>query len=398
MDKISLLAIADIHIGCPRIDPNKLADRLRKFLYPQIEGNQILFICGDFFDTLLTLNSRAAFVSMEVIREIKHVCRTNGCDLRILRGTPTHDRNQPRHFINGEDPNQTEVRLYDTVDIEHHERTGLDILYIPDNVISDNIYEDISKLLESHNLDHVDLLIHHGYFKHMLPEVLIHRGLPSGCLEAEKINKYVWGATLNGHVHVSSIYENVISIGSFDRLTHGEEEPKGFYQITIDKNAQHLITGEKCDIYQFKFIENTDANKFITFNLLSYDPQEALSSFKNMWNNQQKKFHDDETVRVRIISNDKSVIEGCSQIAKTTYENVLIDQSSVIAREQCIENVATNLEELPLITPENVCDLVVPIIKKAYPNVQVESVKKILESIGCKKDVTDGINQTNQTS
>ena len=389
MDKISLLAISDIHIGCPRIDPYKLKERLNKFLYPHIEGKQILFICGDFFDTLLNLNSRAAFVAMEIIREIKSLCRSNGCDLRVLRGTFTHDRNQPRHFINGEEEDITDVKLYDTMTIEHHEKTGLDILYIPDNIVSEDIYDDIRRLLESHGLDHVDLLIHHGYFKHMLPDALINKGLPNGCLEVEKIKKYVWGCTLNGHVHISSIYENVISIGSFDRLAHGEEEPKGFYRIDLDRHQIHGITGEDCDVYKFTFIENMDANKFITFNLMSYEPQDALKVFEKRWTELIHTFKDDETVRIRIMSNDKSVIEGCTQIAKSLYNEVIVDQSSVVKREQIIENVATNLDELPLITPDNVCDLVIPIIKKNYPNVSEESVRRVLEAVGCKKEVAN---------
>ena len=75
MDKIALLAVSDIHIGCPRIDPYKLKARLEKYLYPHIQGKQILFICGDFFDTQLSLNARAAFVAMEIIRDIKAICR-----------------------------------------------------------------------------------------------------------------------------------------------------------------------------------------------------------------------------------------------------------------------------------------------------------------------------------
>ena len=393
MDKISLLAVSDIHIGCPRIDPYKLKERLQKYLYPHIEGSQILFICGDFFDTQLSLNSRAAFVAMEIIREIKDICRSVKCDLRVLRGTFTHDRNQPKHFINGEDPDITDVKLYDTMAIEHHDKTGLDILYIPDNLVSDDIYGDIRKLLESHGLDHVDLLIHHGYFKHMLPDALINKGLPNGCLEADKIHKYVWGATLNGHVHISSIFENIISIGSFDRLAHGEEEPKGFYRIDLDKHQVHCITGEDCDVYKFTFIENMDANKFITFNLLPYEPQEALKKFENRWSDLIHRFKENETVRIRIMSNDKSVVEGCSQIAKTLYNDVIVDQSSVVKREQLIENVAMNLDELPMITPENIWQLVIPIIKKAYPNVSEETVKKVIDAVGGKKEIVNGNEQ-----
>jgi len=369
---ISLLAISDIHVGCPRLNPHLLHQKFEKFLYPRITPEiGILFICGDFFDTLLNLNAYASFEAMDIIKELKFLCRKNGCDLRVLRGTFTHDRNQPKHFVNGEDPNDLSVRLYDTMAIEHHEKTGLDILYMPDNLVSDDIYEDIRKLLESHNLDKVDILIHHGYFKHMLPEALLVKGLPHGCLEAEKISKYVKGCVLNGHVHISSVYQNVISIGSFDRLSHGEEEAKGFYQINI-----------KDGVYSFDFIENQDASIFKTFNLQAYSAEEAITRFSERWSLVMDLLHDNEPVRIRVVSGDKAVIEGCTQIAKSQYENVIIDQASVVKRENTIENIAVDLEALPIISPANIVDLLMPILQKTNPTVSKERVNEILTAVG----------------
>ena len=252
MDRLTLLAISDIHFGCPRIDPYRLEDKLKKYLFPNIPNSKILFICGDFFDNVITLNSRAAFVAVHLIHELREYCRQVGCDLRVLRGTYTHDRDQPRHFVNGIDPSDDSVKVFDSISLEHHEKTGLNILYIPDNHGSDDIYEDIRKVLQTHNLESADILIHHGYFKHMLPAALLEKGLPHGCLEEEKISKYVKGCVLNGHVHISSVYKNVISVGSFDRLAHGEEEPKGLYRIFIENG-----------VYKFEFVENMDATKFL---------------------------------------------------------------------------------------------------------------------------------------
>lgn len=369
---ISLLAISDIHVGCPRMNPHLLHEKFKKYIYPQItESTNILFICGDFFDTLLNLNAYASFEAMDIIKELKFLCRKCNCDLRILRGTFTHDRNQPKHFVNGENPNDLTVRLFDTMSIEHHEKTGLDILYMPDNLVSNDIYEDIRQLLEKHNLEKVDILVHHGYFKHMLPEALLTKGLPHGCLEVERISKYVRGCVLNGHVHISSIYQNVISIGSFERLTHGEEEPKGFYRIDI-KNG----------IYSFEFIENEDANIFKTFNLQSYSAEDAMHVFEEKWLQIIPSFRDDEPVRIRIVSGDKSVIEGCSQLAKSQYDNVIIDQASVVKRENLIENIAVDLDVLPIISPANIVDLLIPILRKTNPTVSRDRVNEILTAVG----------------
>lgn len=374
MSSISLLAISDVHIGCPRLDPVLLHEKFKKYLYPCITSNiSILFVCGDFFDTLLTLNAHAAFEAMCIIRELKELCRKVGCDLRVLRGTYTHDRDQPMHFVNGEDANDNSVRVFTSLTLEHHDKTGLNVLYIPDNLKSQDIYEDIRKLLASHNLEKADILIHHGYFKHMLPEALITKGLPAGCLEADKISKYVSGCVLNGHVHQSSVYRNVISVGSFDRLAHGEEEPKGFFRVDVEDGK-----------YKFSFIENKMATKFLTFNLSGYSAEEALKKFHEDFKRVAMELTPDEPVRIRIVSADKAVVDGCAQVAKTIKPNALTDQAAVIKREQTIENIALDLSELPVITESNLCDLLMPIVHKQDPNVSKESISKILEAVGCK--------------
>lgn len=377
-DKISILAISDIHIGCPRSNPHLLHDKLKKFLYPQITKDiDILFICGDFFDTQLTLNAYAAFESLEIIREIKALCKDVGCDLRVLRGTFTHDRTQPQHFIMGEPPDSSAVKLMDTVCLEHHEKTGLDILYIPDNHGYDNIYDEIDKLLKSHNLEQVDILVHHGYFKHMLPEALLVKGLPHGCLDYEHTSKFVRGCVLNGHVHIPSVYKNIVSVGSFDRLAHGEEMAKGFYRIDITQGQQHQV-------YSIKFIENKDATKFITYNLLTFDTSDkAMDWFNHEFNELLKTVGADDPLRIRIVSDDKAVVEGCAQLAKSLHSNVVIDRGSTVKRSQYIENTAIDLSELPVITDDNLVELLMPLLRKKNPCISEQTVKSILATVGC---------------
>ena len=55
-----------------------------------------------------------------------------------------------------------------------------------------------------------------------------------------------------GHIHRPSHRANIYYCGSFDRMVHGEEEPKGFYTFTYQNK------------WISKFHENTDAYKFIT--------------------------------------------------------------------------------------------------------------------------------------
>lgn len=367
-DHASILAISDVHLGCPRLDSRKLHERFIKFLYPKITSDiDILFICGDFFDSGLSMNSVAAMEAMSIIRELKELCCRVGCDLRILRGTFTHDRRQPMHFTYNVSAEDKRVRLFDTMSVEYHEKTGLNILYIPDNIPTNDRYKDIRDLLDAHNLDKVDIIIHHGYFQHMLPPNI---PAPNGCLDQEKLSKFVKGCVLNGHVHLTSIFRNVISIGSFDRLVHGEEGPKGFYRIDIDK-------GE----YKFSFIENEDANKFYTFDLrgFGHEVECAINNFSQTWQDKVKTFKDNEEVHIRFLSDDQGIVEGGVQLAKSLYDNVVIDKSQVVKREQIIENVQLELSELPILTPANLEEMLMPILKNINPNVDQQVVHGILK-------------------
>lgn len=369
MDReLNIIAISDIHVGCPRLNSKLLHDRFIKYLYPQITKDiDILFICGDFFDTLLNLNSQASLESLEIISELKQLCRENDCDLRVLRGTFTHDRNQPQHFVNGDDPNDTSVKLYDKLALEYNEKTGLNILYIPDNLPNVDICKDARELLDAHHVDRADILVHHGYFKHMLPPSIRE---PHGCLDVEAVSKLVKGCVLNGHVHLTSIYKNVISIGSFDRLTHGEEGPKGFYKIRIDKD----------DVYHFNFIENKEANKFLTLDLRAFGDMasEAVEFFNKKWTELVKTFRPNEPVRLRFLSDIPSVVEGCTQVAKEHWPDVGIDKAVVTKREQILENINMSTDELPVITPDNLCELALPIIQKRVPSITIDDIRSVI--------------------
>jgi hypothetical protein len=69
-----------------------------------------------------------------------------------------------------------------------------------------------------------------------------------------------------GHVHTHSVVGNAIAQGSFDRLKHGEEEPKGFVIAYIDEdNGDHVF-----------FVENTKARIYKTVQCYKMDLESTL--------------------------------------------------------------------------------------------------------------------------
>ena len=370
MSRTSILAISDVHIGCPRLNPFLLHERFNKFLYPQITKDiSILFICGDFFDSLINLSNPSSREAMAIIKELKSLCRSVGCDLRVLRGTFSHDRDQPLHFIHREDPNDNTVRMFDKISFEYHEKTGLNIIYIPDNHGSKDIYKDISDLLVAHNVEKADILIHHGYFIHMFPPGV---KPDKDALDVDLIQKYVKGCVLNGHVHRSSIFKNVISIGSFDRLAHDEDGPKGFYRIDIDG-----------DQYKFNFIENKEANKFITIDLLGFgeDHESAVKYFCDEWSKLTSTFIEGHIAHVRVKTDDKTINDACRTAAREIWKWTVVDAAKTIKRDQVLENVNTCLDELPVITPGNIETLLMPIIERRSHKISPEDLHQIITTV-----------------
>ena len=60
-----------------------------------------------------------------------------------------------------------------------------------------------------------------------------------------------------GHVHKRSTYKKIEVAGSFDRLAHGEEEPKGFLDVTYYSEDNRVV----------KFVENKDAEVYTSITL-----------------------------------------------------------------------------------------------------------------------------------
>lgn len=365
------LALADLHCGNPRLDPMHFVGVMEEYVFPRITSDlTYVFIAGDFFDLLVNLNSASSMAALTVISRLKALCYKNQVRLRVLRGTYTHDRNQPKHFEMVAPEYNEYVALCDTMCVEYDDATETSILYIPDDLKLPNVYEETEKLLEQHGLKQVDLVIHHGYFKHMLPPGIPE---PNGTLDYDKFKKFYKGCVLNGHVHTTSIHQNVISIGSLDRFAYGEEEAKGFYEITRDSEGK----------YTYSFIENKHAYPFWTINLKAFTDDTmmaALDYVSNSWYPKIQAARDKNlAVHVRLVADTPGIIDGVAQVLHDTFPHIVVDKGASTKKEQYIENIAMDLSELPIITPDNVVDLAIPIIKKMHPDASDEEIRHIIE-------------------
>lgn len=247
----------DQHVNHRRLGITRPLNSLMN-LFPDdviMDDYDILFYGGDFFDHLIEnvndgdLADIIKYMGWRLRQAEKH-----NYAVRVLRGTISHDRDQNRYWETVYDVIgcKADFKYIDKVCIESHPIAG-DILYIPDNwkPTGDEVWEDVVNVMAQEKVEMVDWVIMHGAFKHQLPDHL-HGRLPS-LHTAERYAKICRKYILVGHVHVKSQYMNVISNGSLDRHSFGEEEPKGVLRIDCSPNGDNLT-----------FIENKDARAMIT--------------------------------------------------------------------------------------------------------------------------------------
>lgn len=272
-NKVRYFVISDIHLG-HRLNPTKNILEGLKFLLdldkPNIFSLDIIFIAGDLFDSALWFSNEDVTRSLLFVRELMQWCETFKVKLRILEGTPSHDRKQSRNLIPiSQTFKNLDFKYVETMCIEFFKDLGLTCLYVPDEFggSAKEAQKLIEKELNLNNLTAVDIAIMHGMFKYQVPEITNDRFKH----EEQFFLKIVRFFINIGHIHVFSTFERIIAQGSTDRLCHNEEKPKGGCMMTIDRLKENY----------FQFKENKLATVFKTIVIKSKDLEKNLAEIKN---------------------------------------------------------------------------------------------------------------------
>lgn len=266
---LRILTTSDWHLGNSRVPALLICDRLRSVLFPLLVKTDILNIGGDVWDTLLSFNNEANGIISFVI-DLLRECDRHSVVVRILLGTFTHDRDQSTifevyhekcHFTNN-------LRYISQVSLEEIPELDIRILYLPDDLpykSSDVCLEAVSELMSARGWVYVDYVFGHGYFQHMLPAHIPRQ--PKCTFRIAQFKSFVRRYILMGHIHLSDFTGNVIYNNSFDRIAHGEEDPKGCVFI------EDLGTSAK-----LRVVSNDRATKFITIDLSKHTDKETVGS------------------------------------------------------------------------------------------------------------------------
>lgn len=255
MRRLKMAVASDIHLG-HRQNPTRDIIKSLMLAFPdnaETADLDIIYLAGDVFDDRLPL-------PVEEVGEIEiwvsiflKLCKKHDILVRVLEGTPGHDWQQSRIFtiVNQLADIGADLKYVKDHSIEYIERYGITVLYVPDELEGgpDKTLSQTKELLRAKGLDKVDYAIMHGQFEYQLPPH-IHANKHDSAAYLALVRELIF----IGHVHTHSRFDRIIAQGSVDRLTHGQEEPKGHVRVTAWENGDKEIT----------FVENTNAKRFDT--------------------------------------------------------------------------------------------------------------------------------------
>lgn len=272
-NKLKVLNITDLHLGLFNKTEKLVSNLINYFTINVkiIKKMDMIVLCGDTFDKLLASNSMEYKLSIKFIAYLVKYCKQYNIKLRILEGTPSHDNKQMEAITEliSRDYGESfiDYRYITNISIEYIKDFNKHVLYLPDKMAetSEEIEDKISDVLLDNGLSKVDLVFAHGNFKYQLP-VKLKSGL-SESFFMDICRYYI----VIGHIHIRSIFKQIIAPGSFDRMEVNNEGPKGGVILTI---------GKSIDDSTFEFLDNLEAMRYDTLNYEKINSKDVYRKVK----------------------------------------------------------------------------------------------------------------------
>jgi len=253
--ELNILNFSDIHLLHRTTPTAFIINNLEKLTADPVVLDKLDMICitGDVFDNRGTLSDPSVPRIQEWMANLLKKAKRHDIAVRVLKGTPLHDWEQSQLWesINAIADIGADLKYVKTVSIEYIERYGITMLYVPDeaNTTTEKTLSQVRELMHAKGLDKVDFAMMHGQFDFQLP-AHVHAQKHDSTAYLELVREII----MVGHVHTYNRFDRIIPPGSFDRLTHGQEEAKGSVWIRAKTNFE----------YDVEFRENLGAKKYIT--------------------------------------------------------------------------------------------------------------------------------------
>lgn len=343
-------SIHDLHLGHNKTKAHDVADRLLNQLTDTYFMTlDLLLIPGDFIDQNLLYSDPTTITIADTMVNLLKLASQYDVSIKIVKGTPSHDGDQLEHFIKLAEYLDIPVKIsyYKDMAIEFDEDLGISVLYVPDEWASrEDMYIEAIRLLSENNLEQVDFIVGHNQFGYQFREGLRDK---ISHLKEEDWCKLVKYHAFFGHVHIQSQYDKILVAGSYDRLKHGEEQPKGFYEVTYYEDGYNEI----------KFIENAEAELYKSLYLLPDYDSGNTAHFN--WLLDRMKELERPNGHVRIMYHDKGLpIKDLLAILKQHYPSYLYTAHFIGDEETQVTTILPDeeIEDYISLTPDNLPRLI----------------------------------------
>lgn len=365
--KLNIAFISDIHLGHPNTPTDFIIQNLETYAFPDNDETgklDIIFLSGDVFDSQMEFDSPAAVSIRGWVGRFIQMCARRGIVVRILKGTPLHDWEQSYifHEINQNFELGCDLKYIDQIHIEHMEKFGIDVLYVPDEARTtpEQTWEVVQSLLDERGITQVDLASMHGAFPHQLPNL---ESIKDRFHDSEKYLKIVRHWIDIGHIHKHSIFDRILAQGSFDRLAHSEEMDKGIIKV---------MHGD------IQFVKNYGAMRYTTLDVRGLAPEHVLATVA-------KEVGDDRSQgNIRLTCAKGDVASDMRRRLGDIYPFIrfTVDRVSDDKKKITVEEATKQMRQLPILTRDNILDEIRLVLNEQNPDRALHCTKIVENLIG----------------
>lgn len=366
-----IASFSDVHTGHHNTPTTEILDQLRIAFPGDAETAKLdlITIPGDFFDRLLTLTDPNVFHIKSWVNSFLRMAKRLDIVVIVLKGTPSHDWDQSQVFVSENVNAMIECELYyvDKLDILTVDSLDATFLCVPDEWLPepDDTWNEVTQLMQRAGLDKVDFALMHGTFPHQLPgHIKTPRHNPERYLSIVRYYIFV------GHIHKHSVWERIISQGSFSRLCHNEEEAKGHVLVNIKENGENEII----------FVENKGARIYKTIDCRGLSAEAVLQ----LMSATVPQYPEGSFIRIRANPGDPAL--ASLKVLQTTYlgynwSTPKVDANTTATAKEIQQALTTKFQAIS-ITPENIVSLVIDKIKQKSKNANlIDHCQLLLEGV-----------------
>lgn len=364
--RLKIGEISDIHLGHAKTPASHIVSNLLK-AFPDNEDTgelDIIWIAGDLFDRRLSLPDDGVAIIKEWMHMFLRMCKKRDIVVRVLEGTPSHDWRQPRLMveINENAEIGCDLKYIPNLEIEYIEKFGINVLYVPDEWRTENLktWYEVKDLLKKHNLEKVDFSIMHGAFEYQIPSNIVDMFETHDAANYLGITRYL---VFIGHIHTFSQYDRIISAGSFDRIQHGEEGPKGHVRAVVNKDAT----------FTAKLVENKTAMTYKTIDCTTASLETVYKLLDTLVVKIPKHSY------VRIVANTTDAVFKAGGELKERYPDISITFKSAQSKNKIKPIITKDIIKPVNLTPDTILLLMKESLETNHSKIAQEAHSRLGE-------------------